>query len=161
MCGPGAADLLGQLLVCRAEVVKQLLVSCGLLEGVQLLAVQVFQQRVSEHVIVVRLPDNGRDVLQTCPLGSAPAALTHHEFVASAAKAAHHYRLQQPYLGDGGGEFIESVVVEGAPWLSRVRRNRVDRDFLEIGPRDLAQGGVSCGLRRGLIDARALFAADR
>jgi shikimate kinase len=156
--GAGAANLLGQLFMRSAEIVEQLLVRRRLFEGIQLLAMQVLQQRVPQHVVVVRLPDDGRDVLQARPLRSAPAALTHDEFVASAAEATHHDRLQQPHFGNGSGEFVQRVFVKGTPWLPRIRRNRVNRDFLEVGPRDLAQGGV--GRRCRFAEARALLTAD-
>src|SRR5690606_33264975 len=47
---PRARDLGGQLLLGAAEVLEQLRVGGGLLQRVQLAAVQVLQQRVPEHV---------------------------------------------------------------------------------------------------------------
>ena len=58
---PGPADLLRQLLVGRAEVVQQLLVRRGLLQGVELLTVQVLHQRVPQHVVVMSRANDGRE----------------------------------------------------------------------------------------------------
>jgi len=60
MCGRGPADPLRELFVCRAEVVEQLLIGGGLFEGVELLPVQVLEQRVAQHVCVRRLADDRR-----------------------------------------------------------------------------------------------------
>src|ERR1700730_12454498 len=77
---PGPADPPGQLLVCGGEVIEKLLIRGGLLERVQLLSVQVLDQRVPEQVVVRSLPDNGRDMGEAgqaeCPAtGLAQGAL--------------------------------------------------------------------------------------
>ena len=77
----GPADLLRELFVRGAEVVEQLLIGGRLFERVELLPVQVLQQRVAQHVGVRRLADDRGDVLQAGPLGRAPAALAHDELV--------------------------------------------------------------------------------
>ena len=77
----GTADLLRELLVGGAEVVEQLLVGRGLLERVELLAVQVLDQGVPEQVVVLRLLDDGADLGQPGALGGAPAAFAHDELV--------------------------------------------------------------------------------
>ena len=55
----GAADLVREFFVGGAEVVEQLLVRGRLLQGVELLAVQVLDQRVPEQVVILRLLDDG------------------------------------------------------------------------------------------------------
>ena len=44
-----------------AELLEQLRVGGAFLQGIQLLAVQVFQERVTEQDVVVRLADDRRD----------------------------------------------------------------------------------------------------
>ena len=145
----GPADLLRELLVGRAEVVKQLLISGGLFERVELLPVQVLEQRVAQHVGVGRLAHDRRDVLESGLLGRAPAALAHDELVVPSPSLLHHDRLEQADLGDGGGQFFERFLVEGLPRLARIRRDRADRDFLEVRARDLAQSRVGGVASRG------------
>ena len=74
---PRAADPGGQLVVRAAEVVEQLLVCGGLLERVQLAAVQVLQEGVAQEVVVVGLLDDGRHrglagLLAGPPAGARP-----------------------------------------------------------------------------------------
>ena len=61
----------------RAEVIEQLLVCGGFLERVELLPVQVFQQRVAEHVVVLRAADDRGHVREPGQLAGAPAPLAH------------------------------------------------------------------------------------
>ena len=143
----GAADPLGELFVGRPEVVEQLLVGGRLLKGVELRAVQVLDERVAEHVIVGRLADDGRDVLESGSLRRPHPALAHHELVAPGAKLPYHHRLQQADLGDGGGELLECVFVEGQARLTGVRRDRADRHFLEVGAIDRTESAVAVGRR--------------
>src|ERR1700761_3297311 len=75
----GPADLLRKLLVRGAEVVEQLLIRSGLFQRIELLPVEVLEQRVAQHVGVRGLPDNRGDVLKARLLGRTPAALAHDE----------------------------------------------------------------------------------
>ena len=66
----GASDRSGgQLVVGAAEVVQQLLVGRGLLERVELAAVQVLQQGVPQQVVLGGLPDDGRHGCPGRPAG--------------------------------------------------------------------------------------------
>ncbi len=77
----GSADLLGELLVGGTEIIEQLLIGRGLLQGIELLPVQVLQECIPQHVIVVRLPDDCRDVFKPGSLGCAQTTLSHDELV--------------------------------------------------------------------------------
>ena len=81
----GPPDAAGELVVRAAEVLEQLLVGRRLLEGVELAAVEVLQQRVAQQVVVVGLLDDGGDRLETGLLGGAPAPLAHDELEARLA----------------------------------------------------------------------------
>jgi hypothetical protein len=86
--------------MCTAEIVQQLLVGRGFLQRVQVAAVQVLQQGVAKHRVVLCLPDNGRDRAQAGLLGGAPPSLPHYEFVATRADRPDDDRLQQADLSD-------------------------------------------------------------
>lgn len=155
---PGPADLLGELFMRSAEVVKQLLVCGRFFERVKLLPVQVLKQRVAEHVIVGGLPDDGRNVIQPSALARTPAPFAHNELVALTSQAAHHDRLQQSYLRDGRRQLVKRILVKRPPRLPRVRRNSVNSHFFEVSPSHRPQSSVAtgafrrstrgCGLRR-------------
>jgi len=55
---------------------------------------------------------------------------------------ARNDRLEKANLGDGRGQLLEGFLVIGLARLARVRRDGPDRDFLEVGARDLAQPRV-------------------
>ena len=101
--GAGAPDALGQLLLGDTELLQQLLIGGRFLKRVQLHTVDVLQQRVAQHRIVLRLTDDSRDRLQASLLGRAKAALTHDEFIGSrrSADRTHHDRLHEPEFPDG------------------------------------------------------------
>ena len=69
ICGRERPIRRGQLVVGAAEVVQQLLVGGGLLQRVELAAVQVLQQGVAQQVVVGRVPDDGRDRRPGRPAG--------------------------------------------------------------------------------------------
>ena len=60
-------DPAGQLLVRQPEVLDELLVGAGLLEGVEVLAVEVLDQRLLDAVHIRRLADDRRDGGQARP----------------------------------------------------------------------------------------------
>ena len=78
---PRPTDPLGELVVGAAEVLEQLAVGRGLLERVELGAVEVLQQRVPEHVVVVGLPHDRGDRVEAGLLRRTPAALAHDQLV--------------------------------------------------------------------------------
>jgi hypothetical protein len=143
---PGAADLAGEFLVGGAEIVEELLVGRGLFERVELLTVQVLDQRVPEHVVVVRLLDDGADLAQAGPLRRAPPALARDKLVPAGRGRADDHGLQQADLPDGLGKLVECVLVEAQPRLPRVRGDRGDRDFLVTGAGHLAERWGRVGL---------------
>jgi hypothetical protein len=151
---------LRELFVGGAEVVEQLLVGGRLFERVELLPMQVLEQRIAQHVCVRRLADDRRDVLKAGLLGRAPAALAHDQLVLSFADLPDHDRLEEANLGNRGGQLFERFLVESPARLARIRRDGANRDFLEIGARHLAQPGSGHFLRRGESVARLLGAND-
>src|SRR5260370_13977882 len=121
---PGPADPPGQLIVRGGEVVQKLLVSGGLRERVQLLSVQVLDQRVPEQVVVRRLPDDGGDMGQASLLAGAPAALAHDELIVPGHDLADDDRLQQADGPDRRRELLERLGGEDLARLTRAGRYR-------------------------------------
>ena len=94
-----------QLRVSALEVLQQLLVGRSLFQGVELDAVQVLQQCVSQKIDVVSIPDNSRNRLQAGFLRSTQTTLTHDELVTrllsrSGRHLPHHDWLQQSHFRD-------------------------------------------------------------
>ncbi len=133
--GAGAADAGGELLVGGAEVVQELPVGGRLLQRVQLLAVEVLHEGVTEQVVVRGLPDDGGDRVQAGPLGRAPAPLPHDQLVAGGrqGRLTHHDRLEQADDRDRGGQLLQRLLVEVGAGLARVGGDLLDGQLREAG----------------------------
>ena len=80
-----APDPGGQLVVGDAELLQQLLVGRGLLQRVELGAVDVLQQGVAQHGVVGGVADDGRDAVEPGRRGRPQPALAHDQLVAAVA----------------------------------------------------------------------------
>ena len=69
----------GKLVVGAAEVVQQLLVCRRLLQCIQLTAVQVLQEGITQQVVVVGVLDDGRNDSEPGGLCGSQATLTHDQ----------------------------------------------------------------------------------
>jgi hypothetical protein len=145
---PATPDTGGQLVVGDRELLKQLLVGRRLLEGVQLDAVDVLQQRVPQHRLVGGLPDDRRDLAQLRTLGGPQPALAHDQLVAVPTQLPHHDGLHEPELADGVLQLGERVLVEDLTRLFRVGLDRFGRDLAVHRPGDRATGLGRCRWRR-------------
>src|SRR5258708_716596 len=133
---PGPAYLAGQLLVRGRAVFEKLLVGGGLLERVQLLSVQLLDQRVPEHVIVWRLPHDCRDLRQASPLAGPPTLLARgstrdFSLLASRAGAAavslRAIRTSRPTVGSRRGEPSSPRGRRGRRWRHPASRRTQSR----------------------------------
>ena len=96
--GTRPGNSLGELRVGALKVLQQLLVGRGLFQGVELDAVQVLQQGVTQQIHIFGIPDDRRNGLHSGFLGSAKTTLTHNELIPkllsrSGRHLAHHDRL--------------------------------------------------------------------
>ncbi len=148
----GAPDALGQLVVRAVEVLEQLVVGRGLFQRVELSAVQVLQQRVQQHLLVVGRPDDRWDLRQARLTAGAPAPLAHDELVALRAHLADHDRLEEADLLDRGHQLGEGVLVELGARLPRVGGDGVQRQLREVRAQAVIHGLQG----RGLLDGRVL-----
>ena len=72
--GARLADRRGGVLLCHVIGLNERFVTLGLFDGVQVLALQVFNQRQLHRLAVVRLDDDGGHLRQTGKPRSAPGA---------------------------------------------------------------------------------------
>ena len=117
------------VVVGEGEVLDQLLVGRGFLERIELLALDVLDDRLLEHRgIVGRTHDRG-DRLQPDPARRAPAALAGDQLEPVAARA-HEHRLEHTDFADRLRQRGERLLVEVLARLLRVRTDRRDRNVL-------------------------------
>ena len=73
--GAGFSHALGHLLLGQAVLRHQGLIPPGLLGGIQVLPLEIFDQTQLHDLPVVRFNDNGGDLVQSGLLGRPPPAL--------------------------------------------------------------------------------------
>ena len=118
----GLAHPFCHLLLGHAVALHQLLIAGRLLDGVEVLALQVFDQRDLHRLLLIHLPDDDRDLLQARHAAGAPTALACHQLIAAARQGAHQQRLQHAVLPDGIRQLVERLLREDfsrlvAVWL--------------------------------------------
>jgi len=109
--GPRAADRLGGFLMGELELLDQPLHPIRLLEGVEILALDVLDQRHGERRGVGHLAHQHRHLLQSRDLRGTPAPLSGDDFVAAVVDRPYQDRLHQSLLAYGRGQFLERGVV--------------------------------------------------
>ena len=112
----------------EAVFLHERLVPSGLLERVQVLALQVFNERELHDLAFGKIAHHGGHFLHAGHAGGAPAPFPGHDLVAAADQRPHQQRLQHAVLGNGLGQLGEGSVVEVLARLRAVRLNLVDVD---------------------------------
>ena len=100
-------------------------------KGVQLGALHVFQKAQRCGFALVKLRQDGGDLLQLGQTAGPQTALARHQLVAVQAKTAHAHRLEQSVLQNAHGQRGDLVVVKhGAGliggWLDPLQRQKND-----------------------------------
>src|SRR4029453_8234466 len=101
---PAFPHALCDVLLSEPVYLEQLPVGLCLLEGRQLLALQVLDQRELEALGRVGVADDDRDLTETGQGGGPQTSLARDELVVSSGATADHHGLQDPVSADGGGE---------------------------------------------------------
>jgi hypothetical protein len=130
------AGALRHLFLGESEFAGEALVGVGLLDGIEILALEVLDDRDLHCLLVRDLADDGRDRGLACLLGSAPSALTGDELVASGDLAYGDWLHDAGNL-DGLSEFVESGFVEVSPSLVGIAVNEFDGDLAHAVTRGL------------------------
>ena len=106
--GAALADLGGDFLLRELELLDELRVALGFLDRVEVLALQIFDERQFEHRAVVGLADDDGDFRQAEQLGGAPAAFAGDQFEMAVAFADDE-RLDDALFLDGIGQFAQGL----------------------------------------------------
>jgi hypothetical protein len=127
---PAAPDLCCHGVVGEPEVLDELLVGGGLLERVEVVPVQVLDERVFQRGGVVGLAHQRRNGLEPHPPGGAPPPLPRDDLV-PVVDGTNENRLQHADLADRVGERPERLLVEVVPRLEAVGADRRRGERLE------------------------------
>ena len=117
------ADLRGGLLLRQVELPDQLRVASGLLNGVEVLPLEVLDERQFQYRPIIRRADNDRHFRQPDHLGGAPAAFAGDQFVMITLKADNE-RLNDALFLDRVRQLPKGF---GGKILSRLQRRGADR----------------------------------
>ena len=139
-------DDLAELFLGMAIKIDQLLVGVGLLDRVQILALDILDQRELGRRRIVDVADDRRDRVELRALRRAPAPLAGDDLEAVAV-GPQQDRLKHAALGDRFGELVERLFVELHPRLARVGPDPRDFDLANAFGR-LASPPASAPLRR-------------
>ena len=108
-------------------------VAPGLLDGVEVLALEVFDQGQLHGLAVVGLDHEHGDFIQSRQPRGAPAALTGDDLIVFPRQLPHRQRLQDAVGRDGIGQGLQGLVVEARAGLLRVGLHPLDGDLLHAG----------------------------
>ena len=155
----------GHLLLGEVEVLGEALVGAGLLHGVEVGALEVFDDGHLHRLAVGDFADDGRDGRFAGALRGEPAALAGDELVTASGDGTDHDGLDDSRGRDGGGEFGELGFVELRAGLERVAVDLADGDFERLAGRGFGRGrrrrwarrGARAGATRGLCRVRGVW----
>ena len=100
----GLAHALGHLLLGQAIVLHQHLIALGLLHRVQVLPLKVFDQAKLHDLPVIRLDDDGGDLVQSGGLGRPPPPLSGDDLIIARGQPPHRQGLDDPVDPDRLGQ---------------------------------------------------------
>ena len=119
-----AGDLgLGQL-----ELLAQALITGGLVDGGQIVALQVLDERQREQRLIVDFPDDRRDLGPAEPLDRTPAAFAGNQLELSVARTDDD-RLKQTGRFDRRGQLDQCALIHLGARLIRIGHHVADRQL--------------------------------
>ena len=117
----GAADAEGDLLLGEGKLLHQTAIAGGLLNGVEVFALEVLDQRDLELFSSLELAQLHRKLGEAGHAGGAPAALPCHKLIPAVSEVSDQQGLQHPVAGNGIGKLSELLLVEFAAGLLGIR----------------------------------------
>ena len=137
--GAALAHMLGQILLGEAELLDQPVIAFRLLEGGEIVALQIFHQRQLQHLAIGEIAHDDGNVVQLGELGCPPAPLAGDDLmdIGLAGVAAHQNRLQYAVGADRFRQRLEFLGIEMAA--------RLQRAGLELADGKLALAAGRCG----------------
>jgi hypothetical protein len=134
------------LLLRELKFVNEALESVGLLDGVEIFALKIFDQRHFERKIFGYVAQNDWNAVHVGALRGAPATFAGDELVA-AVNFADDERLDDAARLDRAGEFVKSLFAEAGARLIWAWIDQIDIDVKEA----FTEGrGCRCPRRRPL-----------
>ena len=156
------AGAVGNILLSELEIGHQAFKCPRLLEGIEILALNIFNQGDLERLRLRDLADDCGNARQTRALRRSPAALAGNELIAGPVRAQDE-RLDYAARADRARQLLERLFTKSRPWLIRAWVDQVDVHLVRARQcgRDCNRGGASLRLRLGLPDQGAQAPSQR
>ena len=114
---PGLAHPFRRLSLGHAVDLRQRPEAFRLLDGVQVLPLEVLDHGQLHGLLVVGLDDDRRDLVQSGHPGGPPAAFPGDDLIVPASQLTHRQGLDHAVLPDGLGQLLQLFLVEVFPGL--------------------------------------------
>jgi hypothetical protein len=113
-----AAEMSGQLFGGMAEFLDQPAVAVSLLDGIEVSALDVFDERQLQSLAIIERANDDRHLMQARPLCRTPAPLAGDNLITLARRfRSHEDRLHDAVFAYRGGECLQFVFLETMPRL--------------------------------------------
>jgi len=116
-CCAGFAHGFGYLLLGEVEFLLQAGEGVGLLNRVEILALDILDQRHGNGGLIGDIPHQGGHLVEASHLGGAPATFPGDDFVAVWSQRTHHNGLHDALAADRLGQLLEGFRVHIAARL--------------------------------------------
>ena len=121
---------LGDVVLGQAEIAMEPFVRAGLLDRIEVLALEVLDQREFEHLSIARLANDGRGLGELKLTRGAPPTLTGDQFV-FVADLSDDQRLDDATLTNAFDQLLQVLAAKLLPRLKGARRDLVQGKWLD------------------------------
>ena len=144
------ANAFGDLILGETEIAMEPFVRAGLLDGIQIFALEVFDQSELENLAIAGCANDRRRLDKLELASGAPAAFTGNKFVL-VAYLPDDERLDNAAFPNALDKFLEMLAAKLLSWLERARCNLIQRQGLDA----LAKLFPGCGSGNASVNQRA------
>jgi len=126
-----AADASSDFFLGQSQSFYKLLISLCFLDRIEVLAMNVLNEREFEHVLIRDVTDDRRDLQQSSHLGCSPSAFSGNQLVAKAA-TSNDNRLYETMSSDGVRELTQPLFIISSTGLMGIRIDKIDVQLSDL-----------------------------
>src|ERR1700683_3797142 len=112
------------------EFVGEPLERACLFDGIEILALEVLNQRHLQRHLIANIPNNGRHPIKLAPLRGSPPAFAGDQLVA-VSDSSNDEGLNNAAGADRARKLVQGFFAEACSWLERARIDQIDVDLGE------------------------------
>ena len=123
------ADDFSEIILRIAMLRNKLLITQGFFERIEVRALYVFHDRQFKRRAIIDITHNDRNFCKTGQLRGPPAPFASDNLILPARKGAHHDRLNDAMLANGGSKLLQLRFVKRTARVAWVANHMFDRDL--------------------------------